>query len=151
MSPSALMRTCRAPGCPALVAHGRCPTHARQAERRRGSASSRGYDHRWRQVRERFFQRLIALGIAPVCGARLPGAPMTTDSWCLAEGVLNAAHRHVDHIVRHAGQDDPRFWNPLRSAVSRTEDGDAGRRVWSATDVRQPRGDTGRNSLVRHD
>lgn len=44
-------RVCSQPGCPALTDGGRCPDHRREAERKRGSAASRGYDHRWRKTR----------------------------------------------------------------------------------------------------
>ena len=117
MSPTALMKTCRVPGCSALVPHGRCPPHARETERWRGSATSRGYDHRWRTVRQQCFQRLIALGIVPVCGARLSGAQATDDSLCHAEGRLNERQRHVDHIVPVRGPDDSRFWDALNWQV----------------------------------
>jgi 5-methylcytosine-specific restriction protein A len=117
MSPSILMRMCTVPGCPALVKSGRCPQHTRQADHHRGSAASRGYDSRWRARRQCFFNRLIALGIVPVCGARLPGAPLTDDSLCAAQGFLNQQRLHLDHIVPRQGPDDPRFWDPLNWQV----------------------------------
>jgi hypothetical protein len=89
--------TCTEPGCHELVRQGRCAAHARRIEQRRGSASSRGYGQAWKQFKPRFKAQLIALGIAPVCGARMPGAPETMDSQCRAEGRLNARRLHLDH------------------------------------------------------
>ena len=40
---------------------------------------------------------MIRLGIAPVCGAALPGGPPMTDSQCKAAGRLNASRLHLDH------------------------------------------------------
>ena len=110
--PQALLRPCTSPGCSALVESGRCATHARQVEQQRGSAAHRLYDRWWRELTERFRSALVAHGIAPVCGARLPGAPPTQDSTCQESGVLfddDASLRaykqrlHTDHIVPHEG------------------------------------------------
>lgn len=38
------MKVCAEPGCPSLVSNGRCATHRREVERRRGSRQERGYD-----------------------------------------------------------------------------------------------------------
>ena len=37
------LRVCNVAGCPELVKAGRCDTHAKQADQRRGTASERGY------------------------------------------------------------------------------------------------------------
>jgi 5-methylcytosine-specific restriction protein A len=37
------LKTCSTPGCPELVASGRCTTHTRQADQRRGTRQQRGY------------------------------------------------------------------------------------------------------------
>lgn len=37
------LKTCSTPGCPELVASGRCTAHQQQAEQRRGTARQRGY------------------------------------------------------------------------------------------------------------
>lgn len=96
--PSALLRVCLEPGCPALVESGRCPAHARHVERRRGSAASRGYDSYWSRVfRPGFVRALIAAGVAPVCGAALPGGPRMDDSACRQAGLLNDHDLHLDH------------------------------------------------------
>jgi hypothetical protein len=92
--------------------------HTLAREQTRGSAAARGYDRQWRALARRFRGMLIAAGIAPVCGARLPGAPVTQDSQCQAEGRLvdDAAHRrwhgtglHTDHIVSHRGNEQLRM------------------------------------------
>lgn len=94
----ALLRPCAHPGCPALVRARRCAEHALAVERRRGSASSRGYDSYWSNVfRPWFVRQLIAAGIAPVCGAALPGGPAMPHSRCRAEGRLNGARLILDH------------------------------------------------------
>lgn len=96
--PSALLKPCAEPGgCPELVEEGRCATHERKRERFRGSASSRGYTWEWTKFRARFKEQLIAAGIAPVCGAALPGGPSGADSRCMAEGVLEDQRLHLDH------------------------------------------------------
>ncbi len=45
---------CSAPGCSVRVPRGRCPRHARAADRRRGTAHERGYDSRWQQARRAY-------------------------------------------------------------------------------------------------
>lgn len=54
--PYAPLRPCSHPGCPRLVARGRCPDHQRQADARdraeRGDARARGYDGRWKRLRD---------------------------------------------------------------------------------------------------
>jgi len=111
--PDAPLRPCREPGCPALVSGGsRCEAHARRYDQRRGSAASRGYDARWAAHRAGYFDKLIALDILPACGARLPGAPLTTDSQCQADGRLITDRLERDHIKPHRG-DAACFWDPL--------------------------------------
>lgn len=95
--PTALLKDCAYPGCTVLVDNGRCAEHARAREQWRGTAASRGYDSRWVAFKRWFINRLIALDLAPVCGARLPGAVETTDSQCKAAGVLTWRGLHLDH------------------------------------------------------
>jgi 5-methylcytosine-specific restriction protein A len=38
------LKVCSKPGCPTLVAAGRCPTHTRADDRARGTATQRGYN-----------------------------------------------------------------------------------------------------------
>lgn len=52
-----MKRPCAFPGCPELVSEGRyCEKHQKlyrqQQDRERGSAAARGYDARWRRIRE---------------------------------------------------------------------------------------------------
>ncbi|MGG7518829.1 HNH endonuclease [Allorhizobium undicola] len=63
----------------------------RQADRWRGSASERGYNHRWNKARSTF------LASHPLCIG------------CLAEGRTEAA-AVVDHVDPHHGDPD-KFWN----------------------------------------
>ncbi len=83
---SLLKHACNHPGCPAIIPGGQryCPKHTREAERRRGSAASRGYDHTWRKERE----------------AELQGEPLCRE--CLKRGVLTPATVR-DHIIPHRG------------------------------------------------
>jgi 5-methylcytosine-specific restriction protein A len=49
------MRVCAEPGCPSLTDHTRCDTHRkqkrRQEDRRRPTATQRGYNKRWERTR----------------------------------------------------------------------------------------------------
>lgn len=103
---NALLKACSAPGCPNLSAFGRCADHARL------SAARRGYGAGWGKLRLRFRRALIAAGVAPVCGARLPTATPAPPSRCLESGQLidDSLHRlrfgtalHTDHIIPHNG------------------------------------------------
>lgn len=108
--PSALLRPCAHPGCPALTDGARCPQHRRQSEQRRGSAAQRGYGTAWRDFRLRFIRRLIALGIAPVCGSALPDGPAMSWSQCRRDGRLTHGSLHLDHEppLRADQRADPR-------------------------------------------
>ena len=89
------------PNCPVLVQHGRCPAHSRQGDRLRGSASQRGYDHRWHLVSE-------ALRRAhPVCGMRHDDTMDTVNSQCARLG-LTVMAQCTDHTIPKAqgGTDD---------------------------------------------
>jgi hypothetical protein len=118
--PSALLRPCLGDGgrCPELVASGRCPAHTRQVEQRRGSAHSRGYTSRyWVPFRARFSRMLLAAGIAPVCGASLPGGPSMAVSRCKAEGLLNNLQLELHHdppLTIEERKDHRIVCNPLR-------------------------------------
>lgn len=86
-------RPCKAPGCGALASDGAyCPAHESRSaqdkavsEARRPSAAARGYDHRWRKVRDSFLRR------NPLCAKC--GKPASV----------------VDHVVPHKG-DWILFW-----------------------------------------
>ena len=88
-------RPCSYPGCPELTAGQYCDKHqrivARDYDRRRGSAASRGYDDRWRKARKRY---LIE---HPLCVG------------CDREGKVTAASV-VDHVIPHK-DDMLLFWN----------------------------------------
>ena len=87
--PASAPRPCSWPGCPDLAVRGsRCDDHAAVAARRKGSATSRGYDAAWRRVRSRH------LRLHPLCEE--PG--------CSALATV------VDHIVPHRG-DQLLFWD----------------------------------------
>lgn len=57
-------KVCSTTGCPTITepGHSRCTDHEREAEQRRGSARSRGYD-RWHEAR---FRRAV-LARDPIC------------------------------------------------------------------------------------
>jgi 5-methylcytosine-specific restriction protein A len=104
-----------------LTTGGLCPTHRSAREERRGSAHDRGYTSRWERFRLWFLNRLNALavrgiGVGAICGGRLPGAPVTTHSRCLAEGRVNAIGLQVDHIQPHRG-DQRLMFDPLNLQV----------------------------------
>jgi len=85
MPPTKPNHPCSTPGCPALVAQGsRCPAHQaahyRQQDAGRPSASQRGYDRRWRWLRQHVLLR------EPLCRA------------CAALGRVTPA-TEVDHII----------------------------------------------------
>ena len=82
----------RCSSCRQLV-QGRCPHCVKTRDRARPNANARGYNSaRWLQL------RALQLAEAPLC------------SVCLAAG-LTVIATDVDHLIRHAGPDDPRFWD----------------------------------------
>jgi 5-methylcytosine-specific restriction protein A len=86
---------CSRPGCPELSSQGgRCDGCRTAAERDRGSAAQRGYDHRWRRTRD----------------AYLDAHPFCVDDGCLTIAT------DVDHIDGK-GPHGPRGhdWSNLRS------------------------------------
>ncbi|MBI0435415.1 HNH endonuclease [Roseomonas sp. KE0001] len=76
--PWAAPRFCKTPGHPAFTGR-RCPECSKVWDRERGSASSRGYDQHWRQLRE------AVLAAEPLC------------RFCAAQGRVTAA-TEADHI-----------------------------------------------------
>lgn len=48
---------CTVPGCPTLTRQSRCPEHAREADRKRGTAAQRGYGSEWRKIRKNYLAR----------------------------------------------------------------------------------------------
>ena len=109
--PERLAQACRVMGCPHVEP---CPVHGRavervQYDRRRGSASARGYDHEWRAFTERYLGILYTLKVprAGLCGGRHPSAPATDDSVCAREQRPQLATL-VDHIIPFRGATDRR-------------------------------------------
>lgn len=86
------MRPCLTPRCPALVQGrgGRCPQHAKEHERARGSRHARGYDAAWTRLRDAFMAR--------------PENQLCVE--CSAEGRVTVA-QDADHVVPFMGLDDP--------------------------------------------
>jgi 5-methylcytosine-specific restriction enzyme A len=79
--------------CHTLVLARTCPHCRTRRDLARPNASARGYTStRWRQLRAQKLQH------DPLC------------SVCLAAGRTMAATQ-VDHLDRHDGPDDPRFWD----------------------------------------
>lgn len=88
------MLPCRVDGCPFLTNRGICERHRqklqRANDRRRGSATKRGYDREWREAAKAYLEE------HPVC-----------------EGCHRKPSRVVDHIVplEHGGaRMDPKNW-----------------------------------------
>lgn len=61
------LKTCSVVGCPELVSAGRCDSHKREAEARRGTAAQRGYGHR----HEEGFRKAV-LWRDPFCRCEAP-------------------------------------------------------------------------------
>ena len=81
----------RCSSCSRLV-QGRCPHCVKTRDLARPNANARGYNSaRWRQLRAHKLQ------LDPLC------------SVCLAAGRTTIA-TDVDHLERHDGPTDPRFW-----------------------------------------
>lgn len=93
--PNKPLKPCCFPRCFELTPHRYCEYHRKKRQhdydQRRGSASSRGYDARWRRARSSFLKR------NPVCVR------------CEQEGKVVAAIV-VDHIKPHKG-DRELFWD----------------------------------------
>lgn len=73
-------RICPVPGCPAITTGGRCPTHAREAERRRGTRQQRGYNNTHDQTRKQWAP-LVATGT--VSCSRCHTLIHPTEPWAL--------------------------------------------------------------------
>jgi 5-methylcytosine-specific restriction protein A len=108
------LRVCLAPGCPELTSERYCADHTRERDQRRGTATQRGYDARWRR------RRLAYLREHPLC------------EHCLANGRATPATQ-VDHVVplRSGGADAPSNYQALcascHSRKTVREDGGFGR------------------------
>lgn len=111
--PSALARGCAVLGCAGgseCASHGKT-ARLRQWDRERGTPAERGYGSRWVKHRKAFIDRLFSLEVprAGLCGARLPGAAITSDSECQASGRIELGIV-ADHIRPVYGPNDPSFW-----------------------------------------
>ncbi len=106
MSPEAPWRRCSGPGCPALGAfartRGRCPACTRRSNRQRREGRSFDYSAAWwRSWRIWYISLLVAQGIVPVCGARLPGAPLTPVTACQEAGLMTGASEDGSGLHLH--------------------------------------------------
>src|SRR5690606_5681399 len=117
-------RPCNKPGCGeyCVPRESYCQEHLEQKNReryrrdRRGSAASRGYDHRWRQARDRFLRS------NPCCVK------------CEEEKGLYVPATVVDHVIPHKGNRrlmwDESNWQalckPCHDRKTATEDGGFG-------------------------
>ena len=114
------MKPCSTPGCPELIPHGtsRCEACATQADRRRGTATDRGYTGRGHQR----FRRKV-LDRDPICVIADCMAPATVaDHWPLSRRELidrgldpnnpgagrGLCKRHHDE---HTARSQPGGWN----------------------------------------
>jgi 5-methylcytosine-specific restriction protein A len=70
--PRRALTICSVPGCPEYTERGRCPTHRREAEQRRGTARQRGYGG---QHETRFRPAVLARNPACVCTDTSHGHP----------------------------------------------------------------------------
>lgn len=100
-------RFCAEPGCGERVVKGRCPAHARERDRARGTFRQRHgglYDARWDRRRKRFLE------VFPLCGMR-PDGQLPVMSQCHRDGIVTAA-TDVDHVRPHRG--DAKLFNDAR-------------------------------------
>lgn len=95
--PSRAKHFCNHPGCAELVSDTYCPEHvalhAREEDRRRGSAATRGYGYKWQQYSKGFLRKPEN----QICKLHLPGCTILAQC--------------VDHIDPPDGPGDPRFWD----------------------------------------
>ena len=102
--PTAALRPCSYPGCPALVPQGACLLHRGAVDRargQRGGPRTQGYTSRWDRYSRAFRTRY------PVCGDRPPGYSWTGDSVCVPRTLADV----VDHIRRVTSATDPGFYD----------------------------------------
>lgn len=100
----AALRSCLEPRCAALVEKGRCATHARTYDLRRGSFRERGYSAKWDTAAKAFRSQY------PLCGMRPNGLPPVM-SECHDMGRTTLGFQ-TDHVVPHKG-DQSLFWDAL--------------------------------------
>lgn len=98
-------RICAQPGCPTITTQRRCPTHATQYERDRGTPAERGYGTDHKRLRRELASD-VAAGRATCWRCRQPITPNTP--WDLG---------HTDDRTTHAG---PEHTHCNRSAGGKT-------------------------------
>ncbi len=99
---------CSVPGCPNVaIRGGRCAEHARQyrhqAEQRRPSAATRGYDAKWRRIRASFLRHHPYCAI---CGAEatvvdhvLPLSQGGTHEWANLQPLCVSCHNRKTAVL----------------------------------------------------
>ena len=102
--PSRAPHFCNQPGCNVLTNDTYCdlhrPIHAREQDKRRGTATERGYDNRWRKYSKWF----LSQPENQICKLHLDGCTLIA--------------RCVDHINPPSGRDDPLFWDTSNHQAS---------------------------------
>lgn len=119
MSPRKAWSVCSTPGCAALTSGGRCDACKREAEKRRGSASRRGYGH---EHETRFRKGVLARD--PVC--TMPGC---------TEPSTDADHYPLDRkelVRRGFDPNDPRHGRGLCGTHHKQETGRLQPGGWNA-------------------
>ncbi|GIH70325.1 hypothetical protein [Sphaerimonospora thailandensis] len=113
---------CTTPGCPNLCAGGRCDGCKAEAEKRRGTASQRGYGSRHR---DRF--RRAVLRRDPAC------------TLCGAARSVHADHHPIDRrelVRRGLDPDDPQYGRGLCDPCHRKETARLQPGGWAAEQMR---------------
>lgn len=91
------LRVCSVPGCPALTTGGRCPNHARQADRARGTRQQRGYTTEHDRLR-RHYAPLVAAG--QICCSRCSEPIHPDEPWDLGHTDDRTAWTGPEHANR---------------------------------------------------
>lgn len=94
------LRVCPIPGCPTLVAGGRCAKHAQASDRERGTRQQRGYG---REHTTRF--RVGVLRRDPICVCTTPGHGHGTGQ-CYAQATVADHHPLTKRELRAQGMDE---------------------------------------------
>lgn len=106
------LKPCSTPGCPELVARGRCQTHDQQADRRRGTRHERGYG---RAHELRFRPGVLRRDPLCVCEDQTRTDTHHHGPQCLAPSTV-ADHYPMDKRELHArglDEHDPRYGRGL--------------------------------------
>jgi hypothetical protein len=86
-------KICSKPGCPAITSASLCTTHAREADKARGSREQRGYGQAHRNLRQALAQQVAAGKVKCArCGEYIqPGQPWHLDHTDDRSGYLGAS------------------------------------------------------------